>query len=152
MGFSSLKSIILTDDDEISNLLNKIFIAKLNLNTNVDIFLNGKETLDFLSQKCDFEDENFKLKPCLLLLDIKMPIMNGWEFLEIYSEKFPKHIRNQIVIVMLTTSEDEGDMIKALENSNVKEFIRKPLSEGVFKQLIDKYFTETFSIPNIKLL
>lgn len=147
MGFSSLKSIILTDDDEISNLLNKIFIAKLNLNTKLNIFLNGKETLDFLRQECDFEDKNFKLVPCLLLLDIKMPIMNGWEFIEAYSEKFPKHIRNQIVIVMLTTSEDEGDMIKALENSNVKEFIRKPLSEEVFTRLIDKYFSETILMP-----
>jgi len=147
MNFSFLKSIILIDDDEISNLFNKIFIAKLNLNTSVDIFLNGKEALDFLYRKCDFNDKNFKLDSCLLLLDIKMPIMNGWEFLETYSEKFPEHIRNQIVIVMLTTSEDEGDMIKALKNSNVKEFIRKPLSEKTFTRLIGKYFTETITMP-----
>lgn len=143
MGFHALKSIMLTDDDEISNLLNQIFIAKLNLNINVDIFLDGKKAIDFLSQEFDFEDKNFRLEPCLLLLDIKMPIMNGWEFLETYSEKFPKHIRDQIVIVLLTTSEDEGDMIKALDNSNVKEFIRKPLSEEIFARLIDKYFPGT---------
>lgn len=138
---------MLTDDDEISNLLNQIFIAKLNLNINVDIFLDGKKAIDFLSQEFDFEDKNFRLEPCLLLLDIKMPIMNGWEFLETYSEKFPKHIRDQIVIVLLTTSEDEGDMIKALDNSNVKEFIRKPLSEEIFTRLIDKYFPGTILMP-----
>ena len=148
MNHSFLNSIILIDDDEISNLFNKIFIAKLKLNTSVDILLNGKEALDFLYNECDFEDKNFKLEPCLLLLDIKMPIMNGWKFLEIYSNKFPKHIRNQITIIMLTTSEDEGDMIRAMKNPDVKEFIRKPLSEKTFKELINKHFTEEISMPN----
>ena len=136
-----LKSIILVDDDEISNLFNKIFITKLNLDTTVDVFLNGKEALDFLINQSDFEDENFKMDPCLLLLDIKMPVMDGWGFLEKYSEKFPEHIKKQMVIILLTTSEDEADMIKAMENPDVKEYIRKPLSEEIFVDLIEKHFT-----------
>jgi len=141
MKLPFLKSIILVDDDEISNLFNKIFIKKLNIDTSVDVFLNGKEALDYLvNHKGDTID------PCLLLLDIKMPVMDGWGFLKRYSEVFPEHIKKQVTIVVLTTSEDECDLVKAMENPDVKEFIRKPLSEEVFTQLIDKHYTVPLSI------
>lgn len=141
MSIPLLNSILLIDDDEISNLFNKIFIGKLNLDIAVDIVSNGQEALDFLNLGKDNEF-NKSLLPCLLLLDIKMPIMNGWQFLSAYEQNVSKAIRDEIVIVMLTTSEDEGDVIAAMKNSNVKEFIQKPLSEEKFKQLINTYFVK----------
>lgn len=137
---SSLNSILLVDDDEISNLFNKIFIGKLNLNVNVDFALNGREALDLLIPSQDYSTI---LTPCLLLLDIKMPIMDGWKFLKAYETQVDTVMRSNITIVMLTTSGDEGDMIKAMKNPNVKEFLQKPLSEKTFSQLISKYFPNT---------
>ena len=140
MNSPILSSILLVDDDEISNLFNKIFIGKLNLNVNVDFVLNGKEALDLLIPSKDYSTI---LMPCLLLLDIKMPIMNGWEFLKAYEEQVSPAIRQKIIIVMLTTSEDEADMIKAANNTNIREYINKPLSEKSIKKLIRKYFPKT---------
>lgn len=138
MNSPSLSSILFVDDDEISNLINKIFIGKLNLNVKVDFVLNGKEALDELAPAKDIPTI---ITPCLLLLDIKMPIMDGWEFIAAYEEQVSPEIRNQVVIVMLTTSRDERDMVKAMNNSNIKEIIEKPLSEMAMTRLIDKYFS-----------
>ena len=137
MTSPNLNSILLIDDDEISNLFNKIFIGKLNIEVEVNVALNGEEALDFLAIQTD----STELMPCLLLLDIKMPKMDGWEFMRVYEQRVNKKLRDNIVIVMLTTSEDEGDTVKALKNPNIKEFIQKPLSDKKVKLLIDKYFT-----------
>lgn len=140
MNSPSLNSILLVDDDEISNLFNKIFIGKLNLNIEVDFVLNGREALDLLLTS---EVYYTILTPCLLLLDIKMPIMDGWQFLEAYEERISPSVREKITIVMLTTSENEADMIRAAKNINIKEFIQKPLSETAIRKLIRKYFPKT---------
>ncbi len=140
MNGHSLGSILLVDDDEISNLFNKIFIGKLNLDVEVDIFIDGQEALDFLSPKEAGKDASSVLTPSLLLLDIRMPKMNGWEFLKAYETAVDVNLRDNIVIVMLTTSEDEGDMVKALQDPNVKEFIQKPLSEKKFRKVISEHF------------
>jgi CheY-like chemotaxis protein len=132
-----LNSILLVDDDEISNLFNKIFIGKLNLHVSVDFALNGKEAFDLLISSIETKKD---LLPCLLLLDIKMPIMDGWSFLEVYEANVPQHVKDEIVIVMLTTSLDEGDELKAMKYSSIKKFIQKPLSERVFTELIATYF------------
>jgi CheY-like chemotaxis protein len=135
-----LDSILLVDDDEISNLFNKIFIGKLDLDVEVDIFKDGQEALDFLSPKNTGKHVTSVLTPSLLLLDIKMPRMDGWEFLKAYKDTVDVSIRENIVIVMLTTSADEGDMVKALQDPNVKEFIQKPLSEKKFRKVISEHF------------
>ena len=132
-----LKSILLIDDDEISNLFNKIFIRKLNVAVDVKVVLNGKEALDFL---ISFQKTPNILLPCLLLLDIKMPIMDGWQFLEAYETDINQSMKDNIAIVLLTTSGDEGDLIKAMKNPNIKEFIQKPLSEQTFRELIETHF------------
>ena len=82
MSSPALKSILLVDDDKISNLFNKIFIGKLNLDIKVEVALNGKEALNFLTPtRKNIIGDTIQL-PCLLLLDIKMPEMSGWEFLK----------------------------------------------------------------------
>jgi len=140
MNTSNLKSILLVDDDEMGNLLNKIFIDQLNLDAEVDVALNGKEALDFLNEK-GVDQKSLLLTPCLLLLDINMPVMDGWEFLEHYERLIPENLKSKIAIVMLTTSEQEKDKIRALNNQNIREFVKKPLSESKINDLITSYFS-----------
>ena len=141
MNPTTLRSILLIDDDEISNLFNKIFISKLDLDVKVEVALDGAKAIDFLKER-DLNSEHPLLEPCLLLLDIRMPIMNGWEFLEAYNNLLNDEAKRSIVIVMLTTSEDEGDVIKAMNNPNIREIIKKPLSENKFNKLINKFFVK----------
>lgn len=140
MNSHILNTILLVDDDEISNLFNKIFIGKLNLEVEVDVALNGRKALNLLIPS---EDYPAPLTPCLILLDIKMPIMNGWEFLKAYEKEVSDEVQNEITVVMLTTSMEEEDMVKSLNATSVKEVIQKPLSEKVIKRLIGTYFAET---------
>ena len=141
MSATTLKSILLIDDDEISNLFNKIFIRKLDLDVKVDVALNGSKAIDFLKER-GLNSEQALLEPCLLLLDIRMPIMNGWEFLEAYEQVLNDKAKLNLVIVVLTTSEDEGDVLKAMKNPHIREIIKKPLSESKFNKLIKKFFVQ----------
>ncbi len=141
MSSSTLKSILLIDDDEISNLFNKIFISKLDLDVKVEVALDGAKAMDFLKER-GLNSEQPLLEPCLLLLDLRMPTMNGWEFLEAYDKVLNDEAKRCIVVVVLTTSEDEGDVVKAMNNPHIREIIKKPLSESKFNKLIKRFFVK----------
>lgn len=141
MTSPKLKSILLVDDDESTHFLNKIFINKLDLEVDIGVALNGKEALDIIASRGPFNGDDLFMLPCLLILDIRMPQMDGWQFLEAYEKEFNSEITDNVVIVMVTISEDEQDQIKASNNPHIKEYIQKPLSDIKFQNLIDKYFT-----------
>ena len=141
-NFSHLNSILLIDDDESSNFLNTILINKLNVDIDVHSTLNGQEGLDFIMNKGDFEGDDKLATPCMIMLDINMPLMNGWQFMEKYDELVPEEIKKDIFIVLVTISDSEEDKRKAKENPYINEFIQKPLSDIKFKKLINKHFKE----------
>ncbi len=141
-NFSHLNSILLIDDDESSNFLNTIFINKLNVDIDVHSTLNGQEGLDFIMNKGDFEGDDKLSTPCMIMLDINMPLMDGWQFMEKYDELVPEEIKKNIFIVLVTISDSDEDKRKAKENPYINEFIQKPLSDIKFKKLINKHFKE----------
>ncbi|CAN5493597.1 response regulator [soil metagenome] len=83
------------------------------------IFVDGQEALDYL-------DLNFKESDYyLVLLDINMPVMDGWEFLKIVSDKvYAQHV----FFAMVTSSVDRADKEKAIAYSQVIDFVEKPIS------------------------
>jgi len=115
---SELKSILLVDDDESTNFINRVFINKLSLDIQVNTAINGKEALSFLENDTIYGENISFITPCLLILDINMPVMNGWEFLEAYEQRISKDVRDKIVIVMITISKDEKYAIEAKNNPN----------------------------------
>ncbi|MGB5820046.1 MAG: response regulator [Saonia sp.] len=128
-----LRTILLVGNDHAANFLNRIFIRHLELDIKVDIVLNGKEAIDFIYSS------SF-MGPCLLILDSKMPVMDGWEFLDAYDKVFRKETKDQIIIVMIASGKDNLAMLKAKKNPYVAEYLQKPLFEKKFKELIKKYF------------
>jgi CheY-like chemotaxis protein len=137
--FDNLKSILLVDDDEASNFLHSIFINKLELGVDVNAALNGQEALDFILDK----GVDKLAMPCMVMLDLRMPVVDGWKFMEMYEEQVPQELKDQIVIVLVTISDNADDKAKATANPYIADFSQKPLSDSTFRKLINKHFSLT---------
>jgi CheY-like chemotaxis protein len=131
-----LKSVLLVDDDDTTNFLNRFFVKQLDNGLKVNTACNGKEAMDFL-ESASAED----FMPCLLILDTNMPVMNGWEFLDTFNERFDESFKEKVVVVMLTALDTEETTALAMANPNVRGTAQKPLSDLKFKSLIKKYFS-----------
>ncbi len=131
-----LNCILFIDDDEPTNFLNKITIEQSGYTDRVEIFQSGQEALDYLSGPFP--------SPDLIFLDINMPCMDGWEFLERY-KALHRADKAEIVLVMLTTSLNPDDEIKTRDMEEVAGFENKPLLESRLEGLMKKYFPQCFS-------
>lgn len=119
----TVKRFIIIDDDSINNKLCKYLIVKAsNPDSEILEFLNAENAFKYISQNYTPE------KSChtVVLLDINMPEMNGWEFLAMY-ENLPANIHNQIDVYMLSSSVDSRDRDRAEKNAYIRDFLFKPL-------------------------
>lgn len=131
------KRILLVDDDDTSNLLTTMVISDMNITEEVDVALNGEEALNYIISNCEQAGSDKQKKcPGLILLDINMPIMDGFEFLEAYKRKFDTD--NKIPVVMLSSSSNSKDFDKA-KAFNVKGYIVKPLNEEKLQKALANY-------------
>ena len=115
-------SILLVDDDEITNFLHKELLSKVHIAEDIVIATNGEEALS-LMKKGGAENHI----PDLILLDINMPVMNGFEFLEQF-KKLPQEKIKKTKIIALTTSNNERDKEK-LKQLGIQQIMIKPLTE-----------------------
>lgn len=130
-----LKCIMLVDDDLNDNFFHEREIKKANAATIVIEKNTGLEALEYLkSKKLDSD-----MIPDLIFLDINMPGMNGWDFLQQY-ELLDKKLQNSVIIIMLTTSDNEDDVARSKAWSFVADYITKPLTEEIMLGIIKKYF------------
>ena len=130
-----LNSILLVDDDEITNFVNESVVKDLNVTNKVLLANNGKQALDMLTDKQKIQPEE---GPCLVLLDINMPVMDGFEFLEAY-QHLDEQIKNSVTIMMLTSSQNTNDISRAMKK-NVAAFLTKPLDEEALENTLSKHF------------
>lgn len=137
-----LNGILLIDDDDTSNFLNRRLLERLNITDNIKVFQNGKKAFDYLySVSNNHYDANSSeyFKPELILLDINMPVMNGFEFLELY-QRFDPNFRQHTLMVLLTTSNHPRDTNRAQQFD--VEYLTKPLTEEKLGELLKKIETK----------
>jgi response regulator RpfG family c-di-GMP phosphodiesterase len=115
---------ILIDDDPMNNLICKLTIEMTLGQTDIKAFVNPENGLEYIQN----EFSNLKETSALLLLDINMPIMSGWEFLEMF-DNLGYEIKDRVKICILSSSIDERDKERSYANKNVLDFLVKPLTD-----------------------
>src|ERR1039458_5593050 len=120
-----MKRVLLIDDDEISNFLHEKIIMNCGVVEHVYVCLSAKRALELLNGLIETGSEKY---PDLIFLDIRMPVMNGFGFLDEFN-KLPGLFIQNIKIAMLTSSLEENEKRQAFEYKNVVAFISKPLTE-----------------------
>lgn len=126
-----IENVLLIDDDNIFNFINKKIITMENFAQKVSSHTNGNKALADLKKICDAGGTGF---PDIIFLDINMPHMDGWEFLDEF-EKMPENCIEKSKVYMLTSSIDPNDIEKSKTYKTVKDFISKPLSEQTLANL-----------------
>lgn len=129
-----LNSILLIDDDKVTNYLHSIVIKDMGVSNRIEIKQNGKDGLKFLAE-CNQAGN----MPEIILVDLKMPVMDGFEFVDSYRKMgFPE---DNTKIVMLTTSSNPKD-IEKMKEKGINDFFDKPLTEEKLADLLTKYFQD----------
>jgi CheY-like chemotaxis protein len=123
-------SILLVDDDEINNFISIKLIKKALDNTSITACLNGR----FAIELAELQKRDPSLLPDFILLDINMPIMNGWEFLDEY-KRLNLDPLGKSKIYIISSSVFSNDINKARSYPLVKNFISKPLSVDKIKEM-----------------
>jgi len=124
--------VLLVEDDPITILVCKRTIEIAGFANNVKSVINGQEAIDYLRESTDIPD--------LILLDLNMPILNGWEFLEWFIVWVKDAVKVPAVYILSSTVDPE-DQKKAMEYSSVKGFISKPLTKEHLSNLEKEYGT-----------
>lgn len=136
---TKLNCILLIDDDEPTNFLNKLIINEAGICDNVYGIQMARDALNYLKNRSDCPCNGRFIIPDLILLDINMPGINGWEFMEKYNQ-LPDDITSKVKIVMLTSSENPEDFEKARKTQRLAGIVTKPLTDSSLFELINNYF------------
>ena len=127
-----LNCIMLVDDNPDDNFMHQYVINDMQVCERIEVALNGEEAIEYLRDKADTPPE-------LIFLDINMPRMNGWEFIDEY-----KHLdaekKSKVVIMMLTTSVNPSDRERAERIQEITGFETKPLIRENLQKILDEHF------------
>jgi len=125
------KKVLLIDDSEIDNFINKSVITSANITESIETMMSAKKALAYLSEL----KEKPVLFPDLIFLDIKMPEMDGFQFLD-ECKNFPQEIKERCSVYILSSSINPEDTNRAKQYDAVKKHLTKPLSEKMIAEIL----------------
>ncbi|WP_295123264.1 response regulator [uncultured Chitinophaga sp.] len=127
-----LNTIFIVDDDPIHQQITEIMLDRLNITNAVSKYSDAQEVLDYLRS---YRNDPSQL-PDIILLDLNMPVMDGWEFLDTF-QTFRGTLCKPIRVYVLTSSIDEKDQERVSSYDFVNGYLTKPLTNDVIMQLAD---------------
>jgi CheY-like chemotaxis protein len=134
--------IMLIDDSESDNYYHEIIIKRNNSADKIIIKESGEQALDYLRSAKQNGDPN----PDLIFLDINMPGMSGWQFLEHYNQ-LDKELQGKVIVVMLTAYDDHYDRQKSTRCEGLIKYKTKPLTKEMLDEVYDTHFVTENSNP-----
>lgn len=126
------KKIYVIDDDQISSFITAVLLETLHITKQIETFNSAEEALQILAQ------QPITTLPDVIFLDLHMPVVNGWAFLDRLTEQ--QHGSNKCQVYILTSSVDEEEKAKSRQYPMVADFLHKPLEEEELKQILATSF------------
>ena len=127
----TISRFLIIDDDPSNNFLCEIMLKKTITGMDIRSFLEPEIAVDYIKK----EYSNGKSVPTVLFLDINMPVMTGWDFLQAL-ETFDDKIIQQFTIYIVSSSVDQSDKKRAIENPLVIDYIEKPVTAEKLRQIL----------------
>lgn len=129
-----INCILLVDDDHATNYLNKSLISRLGIANCVVDVPDGQKALDYILQQGSFSNKTNYPTPDLILLDINMAVLDGFEFLEKFNRLDSK--LKKAAIILLSTSDRKSDFMKAKSFPQVIDYLVKPVRKSTWLKII----------------
>lgn len=125
-------NVCLIDDDKVYQFTSKMILEATQLTSRITTFFNGQEAIDFF---LDPQNQQVDTLPDVVFLDINMPIMNGWNFLEAFDKIFYS-LPKKILIYVVSSSVDESDMERSKSFASVTDYVIKPINKEKYRLLL----------------
>jgi CheY-like chemotaxis protein len=125
--------VMLVDDSSIDNFVNQKMIERNKFSQSTMTFTKGDKALEYLAE-VDKKKSDISAVPFIIFLDLNMPLLSGFQFIEVY-EKLSDFIKSRCRIIVLTSSISPYDIVKCNENKNVLTFLNKPLMKNNFEEI-----------------
>lgn len=123
---------ILIDDSKLDCFIGEKVIQGIGNPISLTVFMDAQEALGFIKNR-DI-DEN----KTIILVDIQMPLMTGFEFIESFEQLVDENKQDNYIINLLSSSINENDMIKARSYKSVNDFLNKPIKKDMLQAMIDR--------------
>lgn len=123
--------IILIDDDHVANFLNREILSLYNDGLSVSVFENPLTALDYLIQANTVDESD----PMILFVDINMPLMSGWDFIELLESAHPLLLK-RLQIYLLSSSIDHYDKMRAAAHPHIIDMFTKPIDETLLPAIL----------------
>lgn len=123
------------DDDAITLMLCKKVIERVEFAHEISTAQNGEEAIEYFQNLANHKDQADFSYPKLTFLDLNMPIMNGWEFLDIYTSRGYQNIFPEAKFIVLSSTIDPQDVSKAKNYAVVLDFLSKPITKEMLEDL-----------------
>ncbi|MDX5346458.1 MAG: response regulator, partial [Hymenobacteraceae bacterium] len=134
---SPLDLVLLVDDDDTTNFLNKRLLIEMGVAKEIKVLTNGKDALEYLIKACNNNPDPEAVCPDLIFLDIKMPVMDGFTFLEEYHNR-GLDSGDHVIILMLTSSASFYDLHRIKDFKKVKKHFSKALTKHDVNEVMNE--------------